>query len=204
MFNVAFVRWATCIMVIAMMTKPLLCFVPAPLLFPTRDLWGAPGAGRAPLLMTEQSRVPATFREAEVLGLKLMQEGNFEEALAAFQRGLKLPGSRSDVLRTKALSGPSPVGGAMGGFESQNVQTLDEFELQAANYNMACAHAQLGNNEEAINALESAFQAGFDNFATVLGDPDLDPIKKDKDFEALMEKYEPKRGFNPFGLFGGK
>ena len=69
-------------------------------------------------------------------------------ATPAFQTGLKLPGSRSDVVRTKSLSGPSPVGGAMGGYESQNVYPLDEFELQAAHYNIACAHAQLGNLDE--------------------------------------------------------
>ena len=45
---------------------------------------------------------------------------------------MALPGSKSDVVRTKSLSGPSPVGGSMGGFESKNTLTLDEFELQAA------------------------------------------------------------------------
>lgn len=123
---------------------------------------------------------------------------------AAFQTGLKLPGSRSDVVRTKSLSGPSPVGGALGGFESNAIQSLDEFELQACQYNLACAYAQLNQLAESINSLEKAFQAGFDNYATVRGDPDLDPIKKEKDFEKLMERYEPKKGFNPFGLFGGK
>lgn len=96
------------------------------------------------------------------------------------------------------------MGGALGGFESNAIQTLDEFELQACQYNLACAHAQLNQLAESINSLEQAFQAGFDNYATVRGDPDLDPIKKEKDFEKLMEKYEPKKGFNPFGLFGGK
>ena len=91
---------------------------------------------------------PTTFREAEILGLRLMQEGSFEDALTAFQRGMKLPGSRPDVLRTKALSGPSPVGGSFGGTESQKIESLDDFELQAAHYNMACAHARLGNLDE--------------------------------------------------------
>ena len=33
------------------------------------------------MMSTEDAPVPTTFREAEVLGLRLMQEGNFEEAL---------------------------------------------------------------------------------------------------------------------------
>lgn len=124
--------------------------------------------------------------------------------LLAFQKGLQLPGSRQDVVRTKLLSGPSPVGGSTGGMESRNVETLDEFELQAAHYNMACAQAQLGNVQESIFALQTAFENGFDNFSTVRGDPDLDPVKEEKEFEKLMEAYEPKKGgFNPFGLFGG-
>ncbi len=63
----------------------------------------------------------------------------------AIEKGMKLPGSRPDVVRTKSLSGPSPVGGAFGGTDSRKVMLLDDFELQAAHYNMACAHARLGN-----------------------------------------------------------
>jgi hypothetical protein len=37
---------------------------------------------RTSIQMTaEKSPAPSTFREAEVLGLRFMQEGNFEEAL---------------------------------------------------------------------------------------------------------------------------
>lgn len=115
---------------------------------------------------------------------------------------MRLPGSKSDVIRTKSLSGPSPVGGSFGGTESKTNASLDEFELQAANYNMACAHAQLDQTAEAVKALDAAFQAGFDNFATVREDPDLEPVKGTREFDKLMERYEPKKGFNPFGLFG--
>jgi hypothetical protein len=33
------------------------------------------------MMLTEDTSDPTTFREAEVLGLRLMQEGNFQEAL---------------------------------------------------------------------------------------------------------------------------
>jgi len=61
---------------------------------------------------------------------------------------MKLPGSRPDIVRNKSLSGPSPVGGAFGGTDSQKVMALDDFEKQAAHYNMACAYARLGNLDE--------------------------------------------------------
>ena len=35
------------------------------------------------------------------------------------------------------------MGGAAGGTEGRQVMTLDEFEMQAAHYNIACAYARL-------------------------------------------------------------
>jgi len=115
---------------------------------------------------------------------------------------MKLPGSRPDIVRTANVPGPSPVGGAKGGTEGKFVQNLDEFELQAAHYNVACAHACLGNVGESVANLKKSFDYGFDNYATVRADPDLSNVQSTKDFERLMEQYDPKKGFNPFGVFG--
>lgn len=118
---------------------------------------------------------------------------------------MNLPGSKLDVIRTKLVSGPSPVGGATGGTESKSVQSLDEFEIQAAYYNMACAHAQLNQPMEALKALQTALEAGFDNFTTVRSDPDLVILQEvvPADFDQLLRDFEPPppKGFNPFGLF---
>jgi hypothetical protein len=121
---------------------------------------------------------------------------------AAFQKGMKLPGSRPDVIRSRSSSGPSPVGGSYGGTDSQKVMTLDDFEFQAVYYNMACANSRLGKVSEAVVNLEKAFQNGFDNYSTVRGDPDLDVIKESRDYKVLMDTYDGKGGgFNPFGIF---
>ena len=61
---------------------------------------------------------------------------------------MSLPGSRPDIVRTANVPGPSPVGGAKGGTEGRAVMNLDEFEYQAAHYNVACAYACLGNVRE--------------------------------------------------------
>lgn len=117
---------------------------------------------------------------------------------------MTLPGSRTDIRRTSNISGPSPVGGSTGGSEGRRVQTLDEFEYQAAHYNMACAHACLNNLGEAILNLQKAFEYGFDNYATVRADPDLQNLDGVIEFDRLMEKVDPsKRRFrNPFDMFG--
>lgn len=121
---------------------------------------------------------------------------------------MTLPGSRTDIRRTSNISGPSPVGGSTGGSEGRLVQTLDEFEYQAAHYNMACAHASLNNLGEAILNLQKAFEYGFDNYDTVRADPDLmNNLDGVVEFERLMEKVDPmktkKRFRNPlFDVFG--
>lgn len=144
---------------------------------------------------------PATFREAEVLALLLMQEGRHEDAVTAFQKGMKLPGSRNpDMIRSKNVGGISPVGGSFGGTSSEQSMRLSNNELQSAYYNMACCNSRLGKVEEAVVNLEKAFQSGFDKYKTVRGDPDLDPIKQSRDYQKLMDTYDGN-GFNPFGLF---
>mmetsp|Transcript_3554 Transcript_3554/g.7649 ORF Transcript_3554/g.7649 Transcript_3554/m.7649 type:complete len:207 (-) Transcript_3554:226-846(-) len=144
---------------------------------------------------------PATFREAEVLALLLMQEGRNEDAITAFQKGMKLPGSRNpDMIRSRNVAGTSPVGGSFGGTSSEQNVRLGNNELQSAYYNMACCNSRLGKVEEAVVNLEKAFQSGFDKYETVRGDPDLDPIKQSRDYQKLMDTYDGK-GFNPFGLF---
>lgn len=135
------------------------------------------------------------------MGLRLMQDGRHEDALKAFKKAMTLPGSRPDILRTANVPGPSPVGGSRGGTEARAVQGLDEFEYQAAHYNMACAHASLGNAGESIANIRKAFEYGFDNYATVRADPDLASIRGTAEFDRLMEEFDP-RGFNPFKVFG--
>ena len=51
---------------------------------------------------------PVTFREAELIGLRLMQEERYEDAISMFNQGIKLPGSKKDVIRKQSISGPSP------------------------------------------------------------------------------------------------
>uniref|UniRef100_A0A7S1BSB4 Uncharacterized protein n=1 Tax=Corethron hystrix TaxID=216773 RepID=A0A7S1BSB4_9STRA len=97
---------------------------------------------------SEKKKRPETFREAEVYGLDLLRQGNYEDALKAFKLGMTLPGSKMDIIRKPMSGGPSPVGGAAGGREGSVVYGLDEFERQAGYYNCGCCYAKLGNISE--------------------------------------------------------
>jgi hypothetical protein len=57
------------------------------------------------------------------------------------------------------------------------------------------------SQKQSIANLQKSFENGFNNYSTVRGDPDLDPIKDQADYKKLMDAYDSK-GFNPFGFLG--
>ena len=54
-------------------------------------------------------------------------------------------------------------------------------------YNGACLYSQLGELELAFPALEQAIAAGYWNFGWMQHDPDLDPLRGDPRFRALVQ-----------------
>src|SRR5690606_2430949 len=61
-------------------------------------------------------------------------------------------------------------------------------------YNLACAHAQGGDVDRALMWLTSAVQWGWgrveDTLATMRSDPDLEPLRDDRRFRALIAELE--------------
>lgn len=57
-----------------------------------------------------------------------------------------------------------------------------------AHYNIACAHAKLGEINKALLSLEQAINLGFIRADLLRSDPDLDPIRNDERFKALITK----------------
>ena len=53
-------------------------------------------------------------------------------------------------------------------------------------YNLACVRAQLGQKSDAVEALASALEHGFNRYELLETDTDLDPLRKRDDFKALM------------------
>jgi tetratricopeptide (TPR) repeat protein len=53
-------------------------------------------------------------------------------------------------------------------------------------YNVACVYARLGKSEEAIDSLERAVANGFGHRDWIGQDPDLNPIRDDPRFQALL------------------
>lgn len=64
-----------------------------------------------------------------------------------------------------------------------------EYRFRAL-YNLACATALLGRNDEALAALDAAVDAGFDSRAWVESDADLDGLRGDTRFAAILERLK--------------
>jgi hypothetical protein len=57
-------------------------------------------------------------------------------------------------------------------------------------YNLACMRALLGRDEAAMEALERAFETGFNRFELIATDQDLDGVRDREDFKRLVASAE--------------
>ena len=60
--------------------------------------------------------------------------------------------------------------------------------------NRARAHAQLGNRDEALEALRCAVQSGLVSTALVESDPYLEPLHDEAGYRAVLDGSLPSRG----------
>ncbi len=66
-------------------------------------------------------------------------------------------------------------------------------ELATVPYNMACAHAQLGDPEAAIGQLALAAANGYGGLVSIQTDPDLDPIRSHARFAEIEAVVQARR-----------
>lgn len=57
-------------------------------------------------------------------------------------------------------------------------------------YNVACLYAIQGESDKAIECLEQALQAGFGTRTWIENDPDLDSVREDPRFQALLARLQ--------------
>jgi tetratricopeptide (TPR) repeat protein len=66
-------------------------------------------------------------------------------------------------------------------------------EDAAAFYNLACSYSNLENVDAAFEALHRAFDLGYHDYRHLLRDPDLENLRKDRRFKALLNRQWGKR-----------
>lgn len=59
-------------------------------------------------------------------------------------------------------------------------------------YNLACSLAMTGSRCEALAALRCALESGYDDFDYLETDADLDGLRQEPAYRALMKEFQPK------------
>jgi tetratricopeptide (TPR) repeat protein len=60
-------------------------------------------------------------------------------------------------------------------------------------YNLACSLSNLERVDESLDALGRALELGYKDFAYMLGDPDLQNVRRDPRFKQLLDRRWGKR-----------
>ena len=61
-----------------------------------------------------------------------------------------------------------------------------------AHYNLACSLALSSRKADALKALRRAVDLGYNDYDWMAQDPDLEGLKGNPQFEAILEKLQPK------------
>ena len=59
-------------------------------------------------------------------------------------------------------------------------------------YDAACLYGRIGNKEKSLEYLEKSLNLGYNRFAHILRDQDMDLIRDTEEFKVLIQKYERK------------
>lgn len=61
-----------------------------------------------------------------------------------------------------------------------------------AHYNLACSLALSKRRTDAIRSLQQAIDLGYEDYDWMSQDPDLEALKHSSEFQALLQKLQPK------------
>jgi len=84
------------------------------------------------------------------------------------------------------------AGDPKGATDAYNRALSDGYQQSTTMYNLACCAARAGNREEAFQWLDKADKAGFDLGEQMSDDSDLDALRSDPRFAALLQRLDEK------------
>ena len=57
-------------------------------------------------------------------------------------------------------------------------------------YNLACVHSLMGNTDYGLDELDQALSKGFSDYDSLRKDPDINNLRKSKEFQKILEKHK--------------
>lgn len=130
----------------------------------------ASSAARSSVIFAAMAEDPDTSRGAINTGSQLFKEGKYEEALAEFERALKLPGTGQKR------------------FTDKPPESSDE-EKHTALYNISCCYCQLEDERLALVSFAGALEKGFKQWNVLLSDPMMEFLRTNEKLPGLLQMY---------------
>ncbi|MBQ7812073.1 MAG: TIGR02281 family clan AA aspartic protease [Bacteroidales bacterium] len=84
------------------------------------------------------------------------------------------------------------LGSGEEGLEWMNKMIAEDPDNPGNWYDKACLLSRMGNAEESLKALRTAFEKGYRSFPHIEHDDDLDLVRERDDFKALIQEYKKK------------
>jgi Flp pilus assembly protein TadD len=137
---------------------------------------------------------PEDYQAPVLMSAPLKGLGREQDSLAALRRGLEVAQRHlelnPDDARALYLGAGALVqlGDRARGLEwTRRAQAMDP-EDPGVLYNVACSYANIGEHEEALACIEKAVQNGFGHREWLENDSDLDSIRGEPRFQALLRR----------------
>jgi tetratricopeptide (TPR) repeat protein len=117
-------------------------------------------------------------------------EQRWDEAAEYLTRAISMDGENSFTLSQLGLVEMyrHRYAEALNAYQRSLAAGLPPFAQVTAYYNMACAHARLGEKDKAFENLDKAIQAGFNNRQLLTTDDDLASIRSDERFATMLAR----------------
>jgi adenylate cyclase len=151
---------------------------------------------QAAKLYREATEVREDYASSFFLAQSLEAMGEEEEAREAYQEAVRVverymdlnpDDPRAATMRAVALS---RVGRTEEGLHwAERALSLDPADA-GVRYNAACLFSVAGRTDRALECLEEAVEVGFGNPDWLARDPDLDNIRDEPQFQALMSRMQ--------------
>ncbi len=145
-------------------------------------------------LFREADQIREDYQASFFAAQSLEALGRKEEALAAYEHALAVATRRLDFnpddprAATMRAVSACRIGHADEGLHWAERALAIEPEDAGVRYNVACLYALEGETDRAFECLEEAVRAGFGNREWLANDPDIESLREDPRFGALMER----------------
>ncbi len=120
---------------------------------------------------------------------KSVYNENLQNAIAEFSNSINKDPNYAEAYSNRAVAYM---------LQKKNNKALDDLkkakELKPDNatirYNLASVHSLMGNTDYGLDELDAALDKGFNDYDSLRKDPDINNLRKSKEFQKILEKHK--------------